>query len=287
MSQQDHIDRFLSNKMSAEERASFEKLMQNDPLLAREVEETKRALQKLKNLERLTLKTRLQNIESNLENQEERKKIFPFIWLILILAIMGILLWYNSSKNESPPTVPIETLPEPDSNVNHQNIEISPVDTAAESAPVQPEPKKEKVMSKAKREEIFAAHFEPYTDDDIEYEVRSNQEKTAFELYKHYYINGKYDKALVAFENLDPGLQNDEQVLFIKANVYMAKGHFDQALQLLHILEKNKTSPYEKDIQWFLALCYVRTGELQKAKSILSKAPMLEMAKSKKLLEQL
>lgn len=289
MNYQEQIDRFLSNKMSAEERHSFEQLMLENPDLLREVEEARFAVQKLKEMERLSLKKRLQDIENQIEENKNTKKANPIIWILVLIIVcgLGLLFWYMNQKNTPIPSVPLEVEAEPDSNVNIQNIEIIPVDTIIKVPPIQNETKQEKTLPREKREEIYAAHFEPYTDDDIEYEVRSLQEKSPFELYKHYYINGKYDQVLATFEDLDPNLKMDHQVLLIKANVLMAQKKFSPALMILRSLEKDIHSPIFKDVQWYLALCYIQVGQFEKAKAILNNPALADPSKSKKLLDKL
>lgn len=287
MNYQEQIERYLSNTLAAHERAEFEELMRQDPALTREVENAKFAIEKLKALEQQSLKNRLQNIESQIARTEKAKIIKPVSWLIIIIATIGLVIWFNRQESTNTPELPFEIKPESDSNVNVKPLESIQPDTPPVIPPAQKELRKDKLPPKINREEIYAVHFTPYTNDDIEYEVRGDKEKSPYELYKHYYINGKYDQVLATFEDLDPNLKMDHQVLLIKANVLMAQKKFSPALMILRSLEQDIHSPIFKDVQWYLALCYIQVGQFEKAKAILNNPALSDPSKSKKLLDKL
>ncbi len=262
----EQIDRYLANEMNSEERSSFEReLIQNEELQI-QLTEHREAIQKLKNLERAYLKFRLQAIEVELNQDKPKKKELKFYWMIVVLLLLcvGYFIWKQKNKTVQSVYSPATNQTETDSNVNLLKKDIIPKDSL-----VNPKSEKKESLPQKKsidREQLFAAHFEPYTDDDIEYEIRGNREKSTYELFKHFYINHKYDKALAVFENLDASDKTKEQVLFIKANILMATNKIDDALSILLKLKGNPQSVYSNDLSWYLGLCYIKKGEYSKAR---------------------
>lgn len=269
MNYHEQIDRYLSHEMSSEEKSEFERELSQNEVLRKHFTEHKETIQKLKNLERAYLKSRLQAIEADLKPDQAKKKLSKFYWLAIpfLLICIGYFIWTQRNKTVQSVYKPETNQSEIDSNVNFFKKEIIPQDSSV--SPILKSKNKDSVPIKKSinSEQLFAAHFEPYTDDDIEYEVRSSREKSNYELFKHYYINNKYDKALAAFELLNDLEKSNEQILFIKANIFIATNKINEAQSIIFNLKENPQSAYTNEIYWYLGLCYIKQGELYKAKS--------------------
>lgn len=265
------LDKYLSGNMSPDEKLAFENELQNNTQLKMELKACQIGIENLKENEREVLKKRLQELELNLRKQKKERKA-KLILLILLLAftLLILLWWWNSySINEinSSRDVPIVKMEDSiyiDSQLVNTVLEHPKQDSFSDLLKVS------KLNNSILRyEELYALNFKTFTNDDIEFELRGLNEKSAFELYKYYYNNNKFDEVLLTYEKLTHDLKESDLVLLMQANAFMNKERYDSAIKDLNLLTKNGKSILSQDAFWYLALCYLKKGQVNKVKSIL------------------
>ncbi len=287
---QESIERYLAKNMTPEEIRGFELAMDQDPQLKKEVEELEKAIEALRIHERSALKSRLKQRDQKLFESNSVNKPNRLIWYLLaVLIILSLIwIWTLRTKNSSEdiqngiPAITSDSIGKSTPNLNVQDSlqsrePVSPLDSGLH--------KKESIQNP---EELFAMHFVPYTDELLESEIRGDdEEKTAFEQFQMLYAQKKYDEAIKAFELLDPVMKKNDNVLFLKANALMATHKIEMASSLLKTIVKHKESRYLKDAYWYLALCEVKNGNIDKARFYLQNPLIHSSKRSKSLLEKI
>jgi hypothetical protein len=94
----DHIEAFLENKLSQAEKLQFRSAMEKDPLLKNEVALQEDIIESLKNVRRLELKNRLNNIDVALNPSYSGLKIAASVVLAGLIG-WGIHSYLNSDTN--------------------------------------------------------------------------------------------------------------------------------------------------------------------------------------------
>ena len=116
-------------------------------------------------------------------------------------------------------------------------------------------------------DELYAENFEPYKNV-VNPSVRSDEdidaEKQAFISYE----NGNYSEALTQFKALYEGTSKSYFLLY-QANCFMALSNTKQAIPLL---EKHSTedTPLAIRSKWYLSLAYLKEGNKEKARELLT-----------------
>ncbi len=116
-------------------------------------------------------------------------------------------------------------------------------------------------------QELFASYFEPYRN--VVHPIARNDEQQndkaiAFSAYE----KGDYNTAITLFTQLYNS-SKEPYYLFYKANALLKLEQADEAIPLL--LEHLKTQDtLTKRTNWYLALAYLKTEDIQKAKELLN-----------------
>jgi thioredoxin-like negative regulator of GroEL len=136
-------------------------------------------------------------------------------------------------------------------------------------------------------DELFQAYFAPYPNM-FEATTRSNEpvdskRSEAFQAYEQ----RDYKKAATLFKDLLKE-KNEPGILLLLGNSNMMLGNIKEAEDNFITLNKDYD---ELDIQakWFLSLCYLKTGETEKARNILNELGNTEISyatKARELLEK-
>jgi hypothetical protein len=280
----EHIDRYLSGNMDPQERADFEKKMHNDPEFMSEVQQYQKAVDALRVYERSVLKERLK--KRGAPQTHSPKKSNSYIWYIVVIIVILLSLWlwnkkYSTELQENSSPVSVDS-----------SIKVSPdpmlIDTAQKINKDAPQAMDHNENEKnQKPQEIYAIHFVPYTDELLESAIRGDDETTAFEKFQNQYANKKFEDAIQTFNSLDPATQNNDNVLFLKANALMATQKFDAAERILESIIKNKESRYLKEAYWYLALCHIRNERFAKARVYLNNSILHGDHRVKAVLEKI
>ncbi len=303
------FDAFLTEKMNLEEQKNFEQELESDEAFTNAFNTYRAIETHMLNAKRYvgeaSLKSSLTKLgdeffktesKTNTDNQKEElivnaptfshtstKRSFRLInipiWRIAAAILFGIVIigtWYVlSNKKNAKDQVVIIPATSPDSAGRPKNS----VDTGLQT-PTSPNLVKQDTGSDAKpniklpgkltNEKLFAEHFQPDA-------APTNQEgplEDAFDQYE----KRQFTKAAAAFESADLNdltrsegtdtLLTKFYASYYQALSYIAIKKDSKALQLL----KDLTGPIpilHAKVQWYLALVYLRTGDLPKAISIL------------------
>lgn len=135
-------------------------------------------------------------------------------------------------------------------------------------------------------DELFAAYFKPYPnvfEPTLRGENRSDSRTEAFQAYEQ----GDYQKAAALFTEL---LKSGEEpgILLLLGNSNLILGNLDEAKVNFTTLNKDYD---ELDIQskWYLSLCYLKSGDIDRARNMLRELGETEISyatKAKELLEK-
>lgn len=261
--EKDQIEKYLSNKFSDAERNAFEQELTSNSTLRRELELHRQALLaiRLKGREQLRQRWLAQPGESEFQEAgSAAARIFRVI-IFSIIVISGIIwYWYtrqapvNHSDRTYPDTITVKpTYQSPAPNT----LEDSEKKQQQSTPDIVPD-----------KEKLFANYFQPYRDESLNPIVRDNSSvpTSAFENFRQLYWNSRYPEALISYESLDPVLRENDNLLFLKANLLLATGQSDQSMLILEKIIHNNRSRYIVEAQWYNALCYLRKGDWVVAK---------------------
>ncbi|WP_025666866.1 tetratricopeptide repeat protein [Aquimarina megaterium] len=138
-------------------------------------------------------------------------------------------------------------------------------------------------------DELFATYFKPYRNI-LQPVVRSGEHKNMISVAFNAYENGNFKKALDAFDIVLETEANDT-LQFYKANALLKLNKAKKAIIILENRNEIKNSFSEKN-HWYLAMAYLKVGQLDKAKEqleLLIKIPDSEYKRTeaKELLKKL
>ena len=83
-----------------------------------------------------------------------------------------------------------------------------------------------------------------------------------------YYVSKNYTKAEMAFEQLESLSENRSEILLYSGLNKMQQGNYTGAIVLFEDL-LSKQELFVPEVQWYLGLCYVKTGDKLKAVSMM------------------
>ena len=106
----------------------------------------------------------------------------------------------------------------------------------------------------------------PYRDASLNPTVRDKNSPAPFERFLQLYWANRHQAALAAFENLSPALQASDDVLFLRANCLLATGQAAEAAAIFEAIPARGSSRFAGQARWYLALCFLKQKELDKAK---------------------
>lgn len=275
--------------MTKDEKAAFEIELQQNLQLKLELQACQKGIENLKEIERIALKKRLQKLEQSLSLQKNDRKPNYIFWIVPLAISILILLWcwnsYNISKIQSEKYVPIVRISDSILLDSHTVSKLSVIPEKDSISEIVKVPKLNNTITEY--EDLYTMNFKTYTNDEIEFEVRGLGEKSEYELYKYYYNINKFDEVIFTFEKLSPELKENDLVLLMRANAFMNNRKFDLAIQDLKLLTLKGESIFVHDAFWYLALCYLKEGKVNKVKSILNHRFLREKPIVKALISKL
>lgn len=272
MSEQDYglIERYLRHQLSEAEEQVFEARMAADEMFRQEVQLHGRAMAAL-NFQGLNdLKKKLQQREeTHALQKQKRQRRFWGLLLLLTLGLALVLIFWCWAKIGTPPESEPVIQKTPTDQPKTKPQKSLPPNTLPEkqstTAPKTPPIAQRKVNNDA----LFAVAFQPYRDASLNPNVRDEQNPSPFEQFLQQYWEKQYLPALQAFEKLAAELQSNDDVLFLKANALLATGQTAAATALFEGIISRKTARFVQQADWYLALCFVKNGDLLRAKKAL------------------
>lgn len=113
--------------------------------------------------------------------------------------------------------------------------------------------------------DLFASNYEPYAISLVQRGTGQDQLTTADELYR----NGQYQKALDLLETLAPEISATPKVSMALAICYIETDQLEKAKSQLNGLYDNPL--YQDKVQWYLALIALKNKQTETAKAELEK----------------
>lgn len=115
---------------------------------------------------------------------------------------------------------------------------------------------------------IYKRYYQPMESNS--YSLRGNSQTVAekFSEGVDYYMHQEYSKADIAFDALRKSSQATPEVLLYSGLNKMGQGHFAAAITTLNELLAG-SDQFVPEAQWYLGLCYIKTGENLKARSLM------------------
>lgn len=270
---QELIERYFRNALSAAEQAELERRVASDAGFRLELEAQRKVRQAVRLREKKEVLEKLAQRGRELDAREKQNGGKRRWWLagglILLLVLLAWWQWNGkpaATKQEPPPVLSgqdsTQRIPPPD----------TPRTTAPPDAPAVKKPENQlPVASRDTRERLFAAHFKPYKDESLEPSLRGDDPPPPPEKFRQLYWDGQYPEALSQFENLPAAARENDNELFIKAECLLATGRADEAARIFELILKNDRSRYTDAAAWHLALAYLKTGDMGRAKSRLQR----------------
>lgn len=233
MSEQDLIliERYISHELSPEEARLFELRLEAEADLRKEVDAYRLALYGIRQEKKKELKQKFIAREAQHKHLTGQARIIP-LWIKTIVSAAAVIALFFVVRN------------------------------TLTSYPA--------TISEERRSQLFADHFNAYHDESMNPGSRSeNKDTNALFLFQQAYWNKQYTEALTRYDSLPSNLAGNDRLLFFKANLLMAGEKQEQAIPILEQLAQNPSFVYADEVSWFLALGYLRSGDVARGVSLL------------------
>jgi len=123
-----------------------------------------------------------------------------------------------------------------------------------------------KVLDPSEKIDLYQQNYKPLLNTSFIYRSSVNKHQD-FQTAIDFYLSGNYDKADVIFNKQLEHNTTPELLLYSGLNK-MAKNNFNLAIDLFNKLLYISDN-YTIETQWYLALCYIKIGQKEKAKNII------------------
>ncbi|MDQ3017150.1 MAG: hypothetical protein M3R25_10600, partial [Bacteroidota bacterium] len=273
------FERYLTGEMTIDERHDMEKRLQIDFDLRQELMQYELVIDSLRMAQREELKARFRDRDKILDKGLPGKKweiqrrdiwLFAAAALVIVLLVFNFLMPRENSEYQSE-VKPLDTIQE-------DKIKTIPVDTIQTNPVPEDKPDMAEKMSdrktktmKERGEELYAANFEPYRDDEMDPTSRSDEEGLSdLEKFQVSYWEGRYKEAISGFETLTPEYKNNLNFQFIYAMALMQLKRSEDAASILREIRKDPGLIYYAESGYYLALYQIRQGSFETAKKLLT-----------------
>ncbi len=257
------IERYYRNALTGPEHAAFQQRLASDADFREAVELHGDALDAIRREGSEVLRGRLGQKGRQLDAQAQPNKPWPR-WLAGIFVLLAVAFagwWLLKKVLPAAPPAPVETPATPPDNA----LPPPPIAPAIpRETPVPTAPPEKKTPG---TRQLFATAFEPYKDASLEPARRGAQAPTPSEHFQQLYWTGKYRAALDSFAALPPAVQNNDNLLFLKANCLLATGRASEAAALLDTILRNDRTRFMAQADWYLALSQLRSGKTADARA--------------------
>ena len=136
---------------------------------------------------------------------------------------------------------------------------------------------------------VYSRYYEPLEANSFSLRGNSNQVNGKFQEGIDYYLLKEYTKAELAFNESRKMNENLPEVLLFSGLNQMGQNNFPAAITLFTDL-LSAEDQFVPEAQWYLGLCYIKTGETLKARSLmetLSETEGIYKKKAQLILENL
>jgi len=128
---------------------------------------------------------------------------------------------------------------------------------------------------------VFDQYYEPLEANSYRLRGNSNEFTGKLQDGVDYYLSKDYMHAELAFKELRKMNENVPEVLLFSGLNQMGQGHFPEAITVFNEL-LTAEDQFVPEAQWYLGLCYIKTGENLKALSIMETLSQTEGLYKKK-----
>ncbi len=240
----DRVISYINGEMNTDEMQIFENDLRTDSSLLEEFNQYKSITESVKHYSRNELKDRLKMIEENNKNSKPSARILVQILLIIaILSTIAIYFYIKSDikqlpeMNSLPVIDTIQTLPQIQDTSSINKSPEKDLPNHGTSQPIAAD-------NGHNEEELFAAHFVPYSDEFMDGEVRGSDDLSAYEKFQKLYTEKKFDEAVQQFQLIDPTLKENDNVLFFYANALIKQKKYKDSEKILKTIVSNNNSRY-------------------------------------------
>jgi tetratricopeptide (TPR) repeat protein len=108
-------------------------------------------------------------------------------------------------------------------------------------------------------EDLFAKYYQEYALSEDMLELSRSHDDLLFAL--KVYEAGDYERALVLFDMLADSSEFRQYSRFFTGHAYLHLNHIDQAIESFEGLLEEGAGDLETATSWYLALCYLKTGD--------------------------
>lgn len=115
---------------------------------------------------------------------------------------------------------------------------------------------------------VFKQNYEPLEANS--FRIRGSNQEVDGKLQEgvDYYLSKEYQKAELTFDNLRKTNKNIPEVLLFSGLNQMEQNNFQAAITCFNDLLAGEVQ-FVPEAQWYLGLCYIKTGDIQKARSMM------------------
>ncbi len=275
------IERYLANELSVTERAEVEQRKKDDPEFRQELIDYEKAREALLIRQREELRQRFRERDKKLDAPSKDPgdpRRFWFLWVaIAAVVVISLLLWkflfspdhvsapvYTNGQDTTKMNIPPNNIDTTSHNENQQKENQSP-----DKNKNQPVPDVNIAEATKKGEALFAENFEPYKDESMTPVSRGGNELSMLDQFRQNYWDGKYKEAVFIFSKLGASYQGNDNLRFMYANALAGIGQVEPAqLELINIINHHH-SVYGEQAQWYVALLYLKQGDMVNARKYL------------------
>lgn len=269
------IEKYFRQELTAEEKKLFEKRKSTDPSFLEEVAIHEQALRIIQQEGHQMLKQRFAAIGKSTDRNNKIVK-----WMVLLLTVASIILVFTLTTNIKPiksdekketiipgayKNTPYPTNPDSLSPERMGRADGSNKDTPSSHSPTSV------TIDKQNTESLFAENFSPYADESLQSGLRGHSSLSPADQFIEAYLKGNHTEALSFYEKMDVYDRQNDNMIFIKSNSLLAKGKFGEAIDLLEGVVDRDATRFMDAAKWYLALAYLKTGEVKKGKIFLEK----------------
>lgn len=131
------------------------------------------------------------------------------------------------------------------------------------------------IPSNIDQDRLFDRYYEPIEASDYSQRGEPNEMYSDIANGINHYIDGNYSQSIDQFNELasDPAIRSE--VHFFTGLSYMGLGQYQSAQNILELVVNGK-SRYQPETLWYLSLCYLKTGEFEKATALLEQLEMYD-----------
>jgi tetratricopeptide (TPR) repeat protein len=130
---------------------------------------------------------------------------------------------------------------------------------------------------------VYTRNYEPLEANSFQLRGNSQSDNGKLQEGVDFYLSKDFGKAELAFNDLRKMNKNLPEVLLFSGLNQMEQNNFPAAINYFNELLSGEVQ-FVPETQWYLGLCYLKTGDLQKARSLMTVVSETEGIYKKKAL---